>query len=223
MLRRLTPVFSSLALVALASAPLAAQTFSVPIADIQCADWSLLRDLHSKVKKRITADVRGWITLNEESPDKYQERLEGSLEISIPIDDGPERGQSVFAKKSIDQYEVVCPYAGGLHRDEDSLGRSIKKQGSQRVLSYLFGVRSGKRSLDGHASGNVASVVNTSQLKDGSAFKENNLIPVIFGKNLVFYIALRDIQKGEELFVDYGPNYNPMQLVDIKEETPIVV
>jgi hypothetical protein len=29
-------------------------------------------------------------------------------------------------------------------------------------------------------------------------------------KNLVFYVAIRSIQKGEELLIDYGEDYYPM-------------
>jgi SET domain-containing protein len=140
------------------------------------------------------------------------------LEVAIPLDEGPNRGLSVFANKDIPQYTVVCPYAGVLHSNEQSLEASIRKNGSQPVLSYLFATRSSHRVVDAVNTGNVASLVNTSQLGDQTAFKENNVIPIVFGKNLVFYIVLRDLKKGEELLIDYGPTYNPSKRLAVKQE-----
>ena len=37
----------------------------------------------------------------------------------------------------------------------------------------------------------------------------------MFGKNIVAYVALEDIEAETELFLDYGPDYDPEQLLRI--------
>ncbi|MEI8301568.1 MAG: SET domain-containing protein-lysine N-methyltransferase, partial [Chlamydiota bacterium] len=180
---------------------------------IRCLNWNVFSHLKPSEKNQIKKEVSEWLQLNENDRDAYAKKLEELFEVIIPIDEGPSRGQSVFAKQDIKQYQVVCPYAGVLHEDEASLEASIRKNGSISILSYLFGTSSSQRAVDAYRTGNVASFVNTSQLGDEPAFKENNLVPLLFGKNLIFYIALRDIKKGEELFLSYGDNYNPFQRV----------
>jgi hypothetical protein len=153
-----------------------------PIEKLICANWDRFADLSSKEKRQITEEVREWVRLNEYDRETYQEKLDSLLEVSIPVDEGPNRGSSVFAKQKINQYQVVCPYAGVLHRTEESM-------------------------------------INTSQLHNEPAFKENNLAPVIFGKNVVVYVALRDIEPGEELLMDYGPSYDSLQIwKEVKQE-----
>ncbi|HDJ2743473.1 TPA: SET domain-containing protein, partial [Salmonella bongori] len=47
---------------------------------------------------------------------------------------------------------------------------------------------------------------------------------VLVGKNITFYLTTRDISAGEELWFDYGPDYQhfepgmALRLVQIKEE-----
>jgi hypothetical protein len=193
-----------------------------PIEGIQCANWGSLGNLNKKHKKQVTKQVKEWLVLNEYKREQYGQRLQKMLEIAYPIDEGPDRGRSIFARRDIAKYTVVCPYAGVLHSDVEGLQRAMRKNGSQHVLSYLFSTRSDTRVVDASETGNMASLVNTSQLGDTPPFKENNVAPVLFGKNLIFYIALWKIKAGEELFIDYGPNYNPQQrILDIKQETSV--
>lgn len=92
----------------------------------------------------------------------------------------------------------------------------MRSQGSYKALSYLFATRSSKRAIDGFSSGNVTSLTNTSQLQDFPAWKQNNVAPILFGKNLIFYVTTDAIAKGEEFLVDYGPDYNPIE--GVKQE-----
>ncbi|WP_318476617.1 SET domain-containing protein, partial [Photobacterium leiognathi] len=61
---------------------------------------------------------------------------------------GPERGQSVFAKRDIPKFTVLGAYAGVLHENEASLRDAIRRQGSQSVLAYLFETGSSRRAVD---------------------------------------------------------------------------
>ena len=45
--------------------------------------------------------------------------------------------------------------------------------------------------------------------------KKINLEAVMFGKNIVAYVALEDIEEESELFLDYGRDYDPEQLLRI--------
>jgi len=190
-----------------------------PIDKIRCSSWqSLPCNLTRDEKTHITQQVQTWLHLNEENRSEYKRKLEDFFEVSIPIDEGPSRGLSVFAKQDIPQWTVVGPYAGVLHSTDASLEKAIKKQGSYNTLSYLFATRSSHRVVDAYPSGNVTSLANTGNLPGARAWKENNLGSLSFGKNLTFYISLREIKKGEELLLDYGPYYNPYQ--GIKTEKP---
>ncbi|TNB50475.1 SET domain-containing protein, partial [Salmonella bongori] len=51
-----------------------------------------------------------------------------------------------------------------------------------------------------------------------------NVSAVLVGKNITFYLTTRNISAGEELWFDYGPDYQhfepgmALRLVQIKEE-----
>lgn len=165
--------------------------------------------LSTSQKKQILQQVKQWIRLNENDREVYQQKLEELFEVSIPIEIGPDRGRSVYAKRNIRRLEVVGPYAGILQRSEEEFRRSIRQKGSYNVLSYLFGTRSKHRIVDGFNTSNTMSLINTGQLDTNPMWSDNNLVIIQVGKNLNFYVAKRDIAQGEELLVDYGPNYNP--------------
>lgn len=188
-----------------------------PIEHIKCANWGALSSITKENKTDIIAQVKNWLMWNEHNRGRYEQELDDIFEITIPVDDGPLRGVSTFAKKDLEPFTVIGPYAGVLHKDEESLEEAIKSQGSYNTLSYLFGTRSHKRAIDAFASGNVTTLTNTSQLKDLPPWKNNNVAPVLFGKNLVFYVTTVAIEKGKEILVDYGPTYNPMKR--IKQES----
>ncbi|NGZ14681.1 SET domain-containing protein [Vibrio aestuarianus] len=139
---------------------------------------------------------------------------------AVPVDEGPRRGLSVFAKRDIKKFEVLGVYSGILHEDERSVASVMRKEGSVSVLTYLWSTQSKKRNIDASQYANSLATINTAHLpsnKPQEIFaKHNNLDCVRFGPNYVFYVALRNINKGEELLIDYGPDYDPLQ---IKEES----
>lgn len=176
--------------------------------------------LSSSQKKQMLKEVKEWLKVNEQDKEAYQKKFEELFEINIPLDIGPDRGRSVYAKQNIKKFEIVGPYAGILYKNEEELHQSMRQKGSYNVLSYLFGTRSKYRTIDAFNAGNTISLINTGQLPGTSMWKENNLSIIQVGKNLNFYVANRDISHGEELLIDYGPDYNPMHLIKVESEDP---
>ncbi|MCK3827119.1 SET domain-containing protein-lysine N-methyltransferase [Pseudomonas sp. W2Aug9] len=196
------------------------QSLEGPIEDIRIAHWNgVLDGLDSATKARVSARIKASIKDWLRTECQHQSRFDEVLEVVTPLDDGgPARGASVWARRDIPQFEVLGPYAGKYHADEASLFKEQRKQGSRAVLTYLFGTRSGVRTVSGLHTGNTLSLINTSQLRNGPAWKSNNVVSVAVGKNLTFYVALKDIKKGDELLLDYGPFYNPVPEIAIKPD-----
>ncbi len=159
-------------------------------------------------KEKMRIEMRSWLTLNEFHREAYAKKLDNLGTVIIP-EDGPSRGRSLFAKRKIEQFNVIGPYSGALHTTKESLKSSIASHGSFNTYAYLFETRSSSRNVDAFGKGNILSLINTGGLPNQAAWKENNLVPVLFGKNLTFFVATRVIKKGEELLVDYGATYNP--------------
>ncbi len=196
------------------------QALEGPVDDIRIAYWNgVLDGLDSATKARVSAQIKESIKDWLRTEGQHQSRFDEAMEVVTPLDDGgPARGASVWARRDIPQFEVLGPYAGKYHADEASLFQEQRKQGSRAVLTYLFGTRSGVRTVSGLHTGNTLSLINTSQLRNGPAWKSNNVVSVAVGKNLTFYVALKDIKKGDELLLDYGPFYNPVPEIAIKPD-----
>ncbi|AZE89336.1 SET domain-containing protein-lysine N-methyltransferase [Pseudomonas orientalis] len=196
------------------------QAIEGPTDMIRITHWNgLLDGLDSATRQRVSAHMKESIKDWLRTEGQHQSRFDKTLEVVTALDDGgPDRGASVWARRDIAQFEVLGPYAGKYHASEASLFAEQRKQGSRAVLTYLFGTRSGNRSVSALHTGNTLSLINTSQLGTGPAWKSNNVICVAVGKNLTFYVALNDIKKGEELLVDYGPLYKTVPDIAIKPE-----
>lgn len=152
--------------------------------DIRIANWNGLLDgldnaTHKRVKAKIKAEIKEWL----ETERQHQSRFDETLEVVTALDDGgPDRGASVWARRDIPKFEVLGPYAGKYHASEASLFQEQRKQGSRAVLTYLFGTRSGSRSVSALHTGNTLSKINTSQLGSLPAWKSNNVISIAVGK-----------------------------------------
>lgn len=196
------------------------QSLEGPIDDIRIAHWNgVLEGLDSATKTRVSAQIKASIKDWLRTEGQHQSRFDEAMEVVTALDDGgPARGASVWARRDIPQFEVLGPYAGKYHADEGSLFQEQRKQGSRAVLTYLFGTRSGTRTVSGLHTGNSLSLINTSQLRNGPVWKSNNVVSISVGKNLTFYVALKDIKKGDELLLDYGPFYAPVPDIAIKPD-----
>ena len=182
------------------------------IDSIDDVQWGALGQILTEGNEEmIKDDMRQWLVLNKTSRGEYTTKSENFLEVKN-CQGEPKRGRGVFAKRDIKPFEVIGPYAGMLHLTQKSLDESMKDQSREGVLSYLFGTRCPRHTIDGYRVGNVLSLVNTAQMpKDEKPWAKNNLTSVTFGKNLVFYVAFCDIKAGNELLIDYGDDYGPMQ------------
>jgi hypothetical protein len=190
-----------------------------PIDDIRIAHWNgLLDGLDNASKKNVSSQIKESIKDWLRTEGQHQSRFDQTLEVFTALDDGPNRGASVWARRDIAKFEVLGPYAGKFHESDASLFQEIRKQGSRAVLTYLFGTRSGNRSVSGLHTGNTLSLINTSQLGNEPAWKSNNVISIAAGKNLTFYVALEDISKGDELLMDYGLLYQPVPDIAVKQD-----
>lgn len=191
-----------------------------PIDEIRIAYWNgLLDGLDSATKERVSTQIKASIKDWLRTEGQHQSRFDECLKVVAAMDDdGPARGACVCARRDIPQFEVLGPYAGKYHPSEASLFQEQRKQGSEAVLTYIFGTRSGRRTVSGLHTGNTLSLINTSQLKNGPVWKSNNVTSISVGKNLTFYVALSDIKKGDELLLDYGPFYQPVPDIAIKPD-----
>lgn len=196
------------------------QALEGPIDEIRISNWNGLLDgldsaQKTSVGNRIKASIKDWLR----TEGSHGPRFDEALEVVTPLDDGgPARGASVWARRDIPQFEVLGPYSGKYHASEASLFEEQRKQGSRAVLTYLFGTRSGSRTVSALNTGNTLSLINTSQLRNGPAWQANNVASISVGKNLTFYVSLKDIKAGDELLVDYGPFYNPVPDIAIKPD-----
>lgn len=196
------------------------QSLEGPIDEIRISNWNGLLDgldsaQKTSVGNRIKASIKDWLR----TEGNHGPRFDEALEVVTPLDDGgPARGASVWARRDIPQFEVLGPYSGKYHASEASLFEEQRKQGSRAVLTYLFGTRSGSRTVSALNTGNTLSLINTSQLRNGPAWQANNVASISVGKNLTFYVSLKDIKAGDELLVDYGPFYNPVPDIAIKPD-----
>ncbi|EFR5477813.1 SET domain-containing protein, partial [Salmonella enterica] len=74
--------------------------------------------------------------------------------------------------------------------------------------------------------GNILSLINSPAFTHRTAETEarQNVSAVLVGKNINFYVTTRDISAGEELWFDYGPDYQhfesgeELRSAQVKEE-----
>lgn len=177
-----------------------------PIDQLAINNWGGYT-LDALTKSRLNTEVKEW--LRDEG--NHSARFARLICVMRPLDDGPERGDSIFAKVGLPAYTLLGPYAGKLHDDTKSPSYSMEERayGAHNVQAYSFGTRSKHRSASAYSSGNILSLVNTKKLPSlpGIPNKENNVFSVRVGKNITFYITKRAIKAGEELFINYGEEY----------------
>ena len=175
-----------------------------------------------------------WHELKEplKSRAKHKERLKQEMITIIEADNEPETrranaqklddlmystivpgmniGYGVFAKKDLEPFTLLGAYAGVFHASEPEAEKERRKLGTAAFLAYAWDTLSQNRTVSGATSTNILARVNTDQLSaEKQKIGTNNLAPVRFGKNIIFYITAEAIKKGQQLFVSYGDSYDP--------------
>ncbi|WP_419795025.1 SET domain-containing protein [Pseudomonas palleroniana] len=155
-----------------------------------------------RVIEAVTEDIQDWIIKEGRHHDLLSELFEVKK-----LDDGPERGYSLVARRDIQHFDVLGPYTGRLHLNDASLSADILEHGMQRVSDYLFQTATEGATISGHGNSNMLSLINTGQMPGAPRVGNDNVAAVYAGKYMVFLIAKDDIRAGSELLMDYGPAY----------------
>jgi hypothetical protein len=151
------------------------------------------------VRKNVAATARDLLKMPAEQRAAYMESL-------MQVTDSPEKGRGVIARRDIQAYEVLGPYAGKWLVGAEQQQAEENRIGDRHTMAnYLFQTLSKDTVISAYGDklGNVTSLIN-----DGDADANNNVDYLRLGRNLVFYLARRPIRAGEELLVDYGPDYD---------------
>ncbi|MDB5991668.1 MAG: hypothetical protein JWQ10_3071 [Herbaspirillum sp.] len=164
-----------------------------------------------KLDPLIYQQVMQWIA--DEGPTAAA-RMNALMEVDVPLDEGPERGESVFARQDIEQGTVIGIYAGKLLRISDgSYDAECRKYGACAIDAYAFDVEDDDVVLSGYQASNILSKINSAH-PDKSVpqaaqwqHRDNNLCAVPAGRHMVCMVTIRTIRKGEELLLDYGGRY----------------
>lgn len=192
---------------------------------LQVTQWGpLFNRLPRQTKARINQDIR-WFLHNEGSHDA---RMNAMISVSIPLDDSDGyRGRTVYAKTDLTAFTVLGPYSGRL-LDSDKARREYEKEYGKEASNYYFATRSQERLISAWPQGNLLSLLNSPVFTHRTAEAEarQNVSVVLVGKNINFFLTTRDISAGEELWFDYGQDYQhfepgeALRSAQVKEEPP---
>ncbi|EIT4622797.1 SET domain-containing protein-lysine N-methyltransferase [Salmonella bongori] len=190
---------------------------------LQVTLWgSLFNRLPRETKARINQDVQ-WFLQNEGNHDA---RMNDMMTVSIPLDDSDGyRGRTVYARTDLPAFTVLGPYSGRLLESE-TVRCEYEKEYGREASNYYFATRSQERIVSAWPQGNLLSLINNPVFgrRTAEAEARQNVSAVLVGKNITFYLTTRDISAGEELWFDYGADYQhfepgmALRLVQIKEE-----
>ena len=129
---------------------------------------------------------------------KFKEHWERAQSDLVDVRQSPIHGSGVYAAKYIPNEAQIIEYVGEYINKEESETRSwdqfAKHEESNDAAVYIFNLNE-KWDLDGNLPWNNARLINHSCEPNCEALTEGEQI---------FIYALRDIEKGEELFFDYG-------------------
>ncbi|HGG3555379.1 TPA: SET domain-containing protein-lysine N-methyltransferase [Salmonella enterica subsp. salamae serovar 42:g,t:-] len=195
------------------------------IESLQVTRWGpLFNPIPRQTKARINQDIR-WFLHNEGSHDA---RMNAMMSVSIPLDDSDGyRGRTIYAKTDLTAFTVLGPYSGCL-LDSEKTRREYEKEYGKEASNYYFATRSQERLVSAWPQGNLLSLINSPVFTRRTAEAEarQNVSAVLVGKNINFFLTTRDVRAGEELWFDYGPDYQhfepgeALRPTQVKEELP---
>ncbi|HDI4957003.1 TPA: SET domain-containing protein-lysine N-methyltransferase [Salmonella enterica] len=195
------------------------------IETLQVTRWRPLFNLLSRqTKARINQEIR-WFLQNE---GRHDARMNEMMSVAIPLDDRDGyRGRTVYARTDLAAFTVLGPYSGRL-LDSETVRGEYEKEYGREASNYYFATRSQERIVSGFPQGNILSLLNSPVFTQRTAEAEarQNVSAVLVGKNIHFFLTTRDVRAGEELWFDYGPDYQhfepgeALRSVQVKVEPP---
>ncbi|HIF2368912.1 TPA: SET domain-containing protein-lysine N-methyltransferase [Salmonella enterica] len=193
------------------------------IETLQVTRWGpLFNPLPRQTKARINQEIR-WFLQNEGSHDA---RMNEIMSVAIPLDDSDcYRGRTIYARTDLAAFTVLGPYSGRL-LDSETVRCEYEKVYGREASNYYFATRSQERMVSGFPQGNLLSLLNSPVFTQRTAEAEarQNVSAVLVGKNIHFFLTTRDVRAGEELWFDYGPDYQhfepgeALRSASVKEE-----
>ncbi|EDH0692502.1 TPA: SET domain-containing protein-lysine N-methyltransferase [Salmonella enterica subsp. salamae serovar [1],40:z35:e,n,x,z15] len=193
------------------------------IETLQVTRWGPLFNLLSRqTKARINQEIR-WFLQNE---GRHDARMNEMMSVAIPLDDRDGyRGRTVYARTDLAAFTVLGPYSGRL-LDSETVRCEYEKEYGREASNYYFATRSQERIVSGFPQGNILSLLNSPVFTQRTAEAEarQNVSAVLAGKNIHFFLTTRDVRAGEELWFDYGPDYQhfepgeALRSAQVKEE-----
>ncbi|ECZ0487819.1 SET domain-containing protein-lysine N-methyltransferase [Salmonella enterica] len=192
---------------------------------LQVTRWGpLFNALPRQTKARINQEIR-WFLQNE---GRHDARMNEMMSVAIPLDDRDGyRGRTIYARTDLAAFTVLGPYSGRL-LDSETVRGEYEKEYGREASNYYFATRSQERIVSGFPQGNILSLLNSPVFTQRTAEAEarQNVSAVLVGKNIHFFLTTRDIRAGEELWFDYGPDYQhfepgeALRSVQVKVEPP---
>ncbi|EBJ0300009.1 SET domain-containing protein-lysine N-methyltransferase [Salmonella enterica] len=193
------------------------------IETLQVTRWRpLFNALPRQTKARINQEIR-WFLQNE---GRHDARMNEMMSVAIPLDDRDGyRGRTVYARTNLAAFTVLGPYSGRL-LDSETVRGEYEKEYGREASNYYFATRSQERIVSGFPQGNILSLLNSPVFTQRTAEAEarQNVSAVLVGKNIHFFLTTRDVRAGEELWFDYGPDYQhfepgeTLRSAQVKEE-----
>ncbi|ECV9911898.1 TPA: SET domain-containing protein-lysine N-methyltransferase [Salmonella enterica] len=193
------------------------------IETLQVTRWGpLFNALSRQTKARINQEIR-WFLQNE---GRHDARMNEMMSVAIPLDDRDGyRGRTVYARTDLAAFTVLGPYSGRL-LDSETVRCEYEKEYGREASNYYFATRSQERMVSGFPQGNLLSLINSPVFTQRTAETEarQNVSAVLVGKNIHFFLTIRDVRAGEELWFDYGPDYQhfepgeALRSASVKEE-----
>ncbi|HIF3244746.1 TPA: SET domain-containing protein-lysine N-methyltransferase [Salmonella enterica] len=182
----------------------------------------LFNRLPRDTKARINQDIQ-WFLQNE---GRHESRMDAMMSVSIPVDDNDGyRGRTVYARTDLAAFTILGPYSGRL-LDSEKIRCEYEQEYGREAGNYYFATRSQERVVSAWPLGNILSLINNPVFFRRAAETEarQNVSVVLVGKNINFFLTTRAISAGEELWFDYGPDYQhfepgeALRSVQVKEE-----
>ena len=177
------------------------------------------RELPPQVSYQVKSDIRQAIKhykeLDNQAREQYLNERMTKQKSNGMIIRALEGQDEVIATRDIKQYELLGHYAG-MTRSQTSYDKGADAMGFSliNIDRYSFNASS-KQLISGFRQGNITSLINShtnyGAVENDSSVPEQNVafLRHLDKKNkwVVFILAIKDIDKDAQLWIDYGPNY----------------